>query len=73
MASDVQNSLDDQSPLGLSTDVADQLGYRRKVAAGEDVVVDETVFLSVASDLAQGFLVLTPRFLSTPRICPRAW
>lgn len=51
MASDVHNPLDDQCSLGLCTDVAEQLRYRRQMTTGKDVVVDETVGQKLVSKI----------------------
>lgn len=45
VASDIPNLLDDQCPLRLGADVADQLRNRRKMATWEDVVVDKAANL----------------------------
>ncbi len=80
MAADVFDMLDNEGPLGLDGDVVQQLGDRRQISAGEDVLVDETGSLvSMALTAARDFPFscvrspLTQSAANTPGACPRAW
>jgi hypothetical protein len=43
MTANVLDLLHDERALGLGRDVVEQLGDRREIPAGEDVMVDEAV------------------------------